>query len=70
MVEKVVPIRRYYRRVKVSAWACTCSRCGHEWTSLGEELPRKCPGCTTAAWSYPLDPRKPGRRKKAPPGGP
>lgn len=66
MTAKVVPIKRYYRRVRISAWACECSRCGHTWTSIEKEMPRRCPSCTTGAWSYPLDPSKPGRRAKPP----
>lgn len=38
-----------YRRIRVSAWACTCQRCGHDWTSTGD-LPTACPGCKSRYW--------------------
>jgi hypothetical protein len=64
MAANVVPIKKYFRRVRVPAWACECSRCGRTWTALEKDLPRACPACRSGAWSYPFDPSKPGRRPR------
>lgn len=38
------------RRVKVDAYACTCQRCGHQWTTTAEAPPTRCAGCKAALW--------------------
>lgn len=37
--------------VKYKAWACTCERCGHEWTTLKDQLPKVCPKCKALTWN-------------------
>lgn len=38
------------RRVQLAGWACRCARCGHEWTSLGDEPPKTCARCKAKFW--------------------
>ena len=54
------------RRVKVTAWECTCQRCGHRWTAVGEDPPRACAGCKSQGWQEEARGRRPdvGRRRR------
>ncbi len=40
------------KRIKIDGWACKCERCGHQWQSIGAELPLRCPGpnCKSPYW--------------------
>jgi predicted Zn-ribbon and HTH transcriptional regulator len=39
-----------HKRTKIAALACTCERCGHEWTSIGRGLPTVCARCKSRSW--------------------
>jgi hypothetical protein len=68
----------------VAGYACACFRCGHTWVSVCKcgvarddlaqihrrrcKPPAACARCSSAAWSYPLDPEGPGRRAAKKPG--
>jgi hypothetical protein len=46
----------------VSAYACKCERCGHEWTAA--EVPERCAKCKRLYWNA-----KPGELKRGRPAG-
>jgi predicted Zn-ribbon and HTH transcriptional regulator len=37
---------------KIEVYHCRCEQCGHEWTTRGLDLPRRCPNhaCRSARW--------------------
>lgn len=41
------------RKVAAWEWSCHCERCGHEWTTVGQEAPRRCAGCKAENWNKP-----------------
>jgi len=54
------------KRINLKGWACTCERCGHMWTSVGDELPLRCAGpqCKSPYWNRPRAAgAKPARKK-------
>jgi predicted Zn-ribbon and HTH transcriptional regulator len=52
------------KRVRVTAFECTCARCGRKVTAL--EVPARCPSCKSHNWLEPARWKKPtkGRRPK------
>ncbi len=53
------------KRVRVTAWACECARCGHAWKSLEAEAPTRCPRCKTRGFSAAPRWRRPDRTSRA-----
>lgn len=38
------------RARRISVWECHCAKCGHTWTSTGEDIPEACAGCRMINW--------------------
>ncbi|MCL4822104.1 MAG: hypothetical protein KJ067_23500 [Vicinamibacteria bacterium] len=53
------------RKVKTTAWACTCERCSHEWMTLGAEPPTRCPKCKARNFGSPPKWKRPDRTRRA-----
>ena len=52
-MEHLMPVP--YRKVRLEAWACSCQRCGHEWTALLPMPPSRCARCKDPRWTLPAD---------------
>jgi len=38
---------------KITVLKCKCERCGHEWITRTEEMPKVCPKCKSPYWNVP-----------------
>jgi len=43
------------KRIKIEVYQCRCEQCGHQWTTKGLSLPRRCPNhaCRSVLWNVP-----------------
>lgn len=45
--------------VYIDAWACTCERCGRQWNTITDQLPKVCVKCKSLVWNKPPKPPTP-----------
>jgi predicted Zn-ribbon and HTH transcriptional regulator len=53
-------------RTKIEVYRCRCEQCGHEWTTEGLTLPKRCTNhaCRARQWTKPTPTTRRGRPQR------